>query len=207
MEFSDLCLVKNRLEYFPERIVITEALKTYKIFNGNMVITHKKSNYEELFQFLKTNETDLRIQTWLRFTDNDKEGEWKDIETGQAEDFLTIPWILISEPTGFTEWSITGDGCSIESAYRTVLTFTPCDADQFTCDLGTCVDIENRCDRRADCEDQSDEKDCGIVHVDAERYLSDKPPPPVNDESLVMVEVDVDITRILSINEVKNIRM
>jgi hypothetical protein len=304
VEFSDLCLVKNRLEYFPERIVITEALKTCKIFNGNMVFTHKKSDYEELWQFLKTHETDLRIQTWLRFTDNDMEGEWKDIETGQAEDFLSIPWILISEPTGFTaencsgfetgiafdldctqklptvcqnteeyfklqglcpssrldrqyklrqqmyngrrmfsgpsgwslvwkeakwfilngrypgilaevntrmypvgsyEWSVTGDGCSIESVHRTVLTFTPCDADQFTCDLGTCVDMENRCDRRADCEDQSDEKDCGIVHVDAERYLSDKPPPPINEESFVMVEVDVEITRILSINEVKNI--
>ena len=79
---------------------------------------------------------------------------------------------------------------------------TPCEDRQFTCDHGTCVDMENRCDQHADCEDESDEKDCGIVHVNPVKYLKDKPPPSINGNAFVSVEVDVDITRILRIDEV-----
>ena len=266
-----------------------------------MVITQEGSDYEEVWKILTRYGV---TQTWLRFTDNYKEGEWKDIESGQVQNFLSIPWSLVSEPTGYVaencsafetgdlgvafdldcsqklsavcqdtkeyfklrglcpsstldtfyklrqqlrkgrkmlsgpsgwsivwegskwkvlnkrypdsyafantrmypvgsyEWLVTGDGCSIESDYRTVLTLTHCEEDQFTCDLGTCVQMEKRCDQQDDCEDQSDEKDCRIVHVDIDRYLRDKPPPKIDEEALVTVEVDVDITRILLIDEV-----
>ena len=107
-----------------------------------------------------------------------------------------------SYPVGSYAWLVTGDGCSMESEYRAVLTLTHCQGDMFTCDLGTCVQMGGRCDQQDDCEDLSDEKDCGIVHVDRERYLKDKPPPSLKGEKLVTVEVDVDVTRILLIDEV-----
>ena len=59
-----------------------------------------------------------------------------------------------------------------------------------------------RCDQTDNCKDGSDEKKCSIVHVDDSKYLKDKQPPPVDNMDKVIVDVDVDITRILLINEV-----
>ena len=62
-----------------------------------------------------------------------------------------------------------------------------------------------RCDQKENCKDGSDEKNCRIVHVDKSKYLKDKQPPAVDDEGMVKVDVDVDITRILVIDEERNI--
>ena len=59
-----------------------------------------------------------------------------------------------------------------------------------------------RCDQKADCDDQSDEASCQIVHLNPEQYLKDKPPPPLEVGSLVKILVNVDIERILTISEV-----
>ena len=47
-------------------------------------------------------------QTWLRWTDEGSEGAWRDRWTGEQQDFLSIPWRLASEPTGFTVENCTG---------------------------------------------------------------------------------------------------
>ena len=83
----------------------------------------------------------------------------------------------------------------------------------------------NRCDQKADCEDQSDEASCQIVHLNPEQYLKvsvslknsfagtylhmtirriiqDKAPPPLEIGSNVKIFVNVDIKRVLSISEV-----
>ena len=61
---------------------------------------------------------------------------------------------------------------------------------------------KSRCDQKADCDDQSDEASCQIVHLNPEQYLKDKPPPPLEVGSLVKILVNVDIERILTISEV-----
>ena len=61
-----------------------------------------------------------------------------------------------------------------------------------------------RCDQKADCDDQSDEASCQIVHLNPEQYLKDKPPPPLEVGSLVKILVNVDIERILTISEVSD---
>ena len=35
----------------------------------------------------------------------------------------------------------------------------------FTCDDGTCVEMNQRCDLQVDCPDSSDEKDCDVLVV------------------------------------------
>ena len=38
-----------------------------------------------------------------------------------------------------------------------------CTDTHFTCKDGKCIDIEAKCDREYDCEDESDEHDCGNI--------------------------------------------
>ena len=303
VEFSKLCSMKGRLEMFPDKVIISTALNTCKIFGGTMVVTEEDKDYDELLELMNQYDT---VQTWLRFSDKENDGEWKDMETGLIQPFLSIPWDLENEPTGASAescvgfqttthlgafdvdctqklttvcqetkeyfrlrglcpsssidtfyklrqqhnngrkmlsgpsgwvivwkenkwnilnkghpgtfaflstrlypvgkhgWVVVGDGCSIEERNSMELTLTHCKEDQFTCDLGTCVDMEQRCDQEDNCEDHSDEKDCSIIYVDQDSYLKDKQPPAVdsNENKIVTVEVEVDIIRILQINEV-----
>ena len=47
-------------------------------------------------------------QTWLRFTDEGSEGEWRDKLTNRTVDFDSIPWRVASEPTGFIAENCSG---------------------------------------------------------------------------------------------------
>ena len=47
-------------------------------------------------------------QTWLRFTDEGSEGEWRDKLTNRTVDFDSIPWRIASEPTGFIAENCSG---------------------------------------------------------------------------------------------------
>ena len=38
---------------------------------------------------------------------------------------------------------------------------TGCTENHFQCKDGTCIDIDFKCDREYDCDDESDEHDCG----------------------------------------------
>ena len=58
-----------------------------------------------------------------------------------------------------------------------------------------------RCNRFGDCEDESDEKNCKTISVDGSKYLKDKTPQEEDVE--VTVFIDVDTSRILSIDEVE----
>ena len=60
-----------------------------------------------------------------------------------------------------------------------------------------------RCDQNYDCQDGSDEADCQIIEIDESRYLKDKPPPMIDHGSLLNVTIDIEITKILLIDEVK----
>lgn len=59
-----------------------------------------------------------------------------------------------------------------------------------------------RCNQNYDCQDGSDEASCRIIEIDENKYLKDKP-PVVDLDSLVTVTIDVEITNILLIDEVK----
>ena len=56
---------------------------------------------------------------------------------------------------------------------------------------------EYSCDQADDCYDGSDESDCSILKIDSSKYLKDKHP-----SGGVDVYLDIDITRILLIDEV-----
>ena len=60
-----------------------------------------------------------------------------------------------------------------------------------------------RCDQNYDCQDGADEADCRIIEVDEDRYLKDKSPPMMDHDNLLPVTIDIEITKILLIDEVE----
>ena len=47
-------------------------------------------------------------EVWLRFTDEGSEGNWYDRWSGEPQEFLSIPWNLQSEPTGYKSENCSG---------------------------------------------------------------------------------------------------
>ena len=66
---------------------------------------------------------------------------------------------------GTQTWQIYNDSCG--SHYIRNMTMTACSDYQFTCQDGSCVSMKERCDRKIQCGDGSDEKDCTLVRLDA----------------------------------------
>ena len=69
----------------------------------------------------------------------------------------------------------------------------------FSCDNGLCVAMEDRCNRRADCADQSDERNCRTVAPD-DTYLNEY--PPLGPEGKIDLVMDLRVNGILDIAEV-----
>ena len=65
-----------------------------------------------------------------------------------------------------------------------VLSFTGCEESEFTCNDGSCVAMNSRCDRKGDCEDNSDERDCKIISFDPTQYVKHNPPEPVTGDKV-----------------------
>ena len=55
---------------------------------------------------------------------------------------------------------------------------------EFGCANGECIPLELRCDGRADCDNNFDEKNCTLVINDEELYRKDSPPLGKNGEKL-----------------------
>ena len=76
-----------------------------------------------------------------------------------------------------------------------------CNASQFTCDAGNCIDIGKRCNKFIDCKDHSDENYCDIV--DFGKSYSTQTPPRENYVHQTKVEVNLIILWIRNINELE----
>ena len=96
-DWTAVCSPPSNYIIFPERIVWLEALQLCGQFRGRMVVTDREEDYTRLTSFLIEYE---EPPTWLRFTDASSEGTWVDYKT-QKEPHFPIPWLHISEPTGF----------------------------------------------------------------------------------------------------------
>ena len=88
----------------------------------------------------------------------------------------------------------------MEDAERTLM-ISKCNQDEFSCDDGLCIDMDNRCNRRADCADRSDERNCQIISID-ETYFPEY--PPLSSQGSIDLKLDTNIDAILDVNEVKS---
>ena len=99
-------------------------------------------------------------------------------------------------------WTIKKDsGCKTNGEEYTVrLKLSGCNAtEQFTCDDGQCVTMEQRCNQLPDCRDHSDEKNCNVLVLE-EGYNKNFPPVSVEKEK-VDVNVSIDLLKLVDIKE------
>ena len=104
-------------------------------------------------------------------------------------------------PFGKNIWVVENYECNFEQAETMDLQISSCEEDQFTCNDGMCIDFASRCDRKNNCVDISDEKNCRIVSLDPQRYLKDD--PPTKDGRKANVTLSMVIKNILDIKEVQ----
>lgn len=65
-------------------------------------------------------------------------------------------------PIGSHTWSFSSALCSGRPS-TLKLTISACSSGYFTCGDGSCVAFNERCDRRTNCNDYSDEEDCSVL--------------------------------------------
>ena len=82
-----------------------------------------------------------------------------------------------------------GEGDSSEH----VLKLTTCRDNMFTCNDGRCIDIEDRCNDKADCLDGSDEKKCKKIST-GKKYLKGVAPFTMDKAGKNKIPVDVKIS-------------
>ena len=100
---------------------------------------------------------------------------------------------------GKHNWTIKGDtGCSSADTYDTELKMSECQKNEFTCNDGQCVRMDQRCNQLPDCRDESDEENCNILLV-KDGYNKKIPPYFLDDP--VNVSVSIELLRLVDINE------
>ncbi|XP_045129533.1 uncharacterized protein LOC123515136 isoform X2 [Portunus trituberculatus] len=117
------------------------------------------------------------------------------------EEGATALWQPLREgnyPFGTKTWKLAGEVCNILPGTLVNLTLSVCRNDQFTCSDGTCIPLENRCDLRIDCGDQSDEAQCSVVQL-PQGYRNTIPPPPTQEGSPLQVLIYINIIAFPSI--------
>lgn len=86
-------------------------------------------------------------------------------------------------PMGRKNWTIEGEVCE-RSGVQQVLQLSSCTPGQFTCRDGSCIPRPLRCDRRPDCHDESDERECRLVQPPLGYHHSLPPPTETPGERL-----------------------
>ena len=137
--------------------------------------------------------------------------EWKSLgnqSDGHSKLLATVKSTLTNMALGTNLWTVYNDSkeCNKNDgeAYTTAITFSACNKTQFTCRDGNCVQMEQRCDGKIDCYDESDEMECNLI-VFKSSYSKGISPPPKKYSNINDVFIAVDIKKILKVDEIGEI--
>lgn len=77
-------------------------------------------------------------------------------------------------PFGVRQWKAHTKMCDFTDM-NLYISLSSCGDDMFTCTSGPCIELQKRCNYVFDCEDGSDEDDCGLVNI-PKAYVQYLPP-------------------------------
>ena len=103
---------------------------------------------------------------------------------------------------GKHNWTIENDthSCSKGKPYTAELKLTGCsEKEQFTCDNGECVSMDQRCDQEPNCRDKTDERHCNVLVLE-EGYNKNIPPITL-DKAKVNVSISLNLLKLVDIDE------
>nr|XP_045595897.1 uncharacterized protein LOC123756697 isoform X1 [Procambarus clarkii] len=107
-------------------------------------------------------------------------------------------------PVGRHDWRFSHGFCGEEQGVAQSLTLTQCAQNRhFTCDDGTCIPINQVCDRRVQCPDMSDELDCSTVQL-PKGYQPTLPPPSTQPDLPLPVYLNITLNTFASIKAIDN---
>ncbi|XP_045118515.1 uncharacterized protein LOC123508708 isoform X1 [Portunus trituberculatus] len=126
-------------------------------------------------------------------------------ELRNTETNETMAWLVLLDlkqyPIGLHVWTAAMLLCGKPQGSTVPLSLSPCPDDRFMCKSGFCLDHEYRCNFRFDCQDGSDEDDCGVVVKDS-TYRSHLPPRGPQDTTLLLTP-SITLTRIANIDDIR----
>ena len=132
-------------------------------------------------------------QTIIYFSSN---GEWIMQILGKNMSAIMESSPNLNYPFGLNKWTFINSDCNVEFSN---LLLSGCNNNEFSCLNGQCIDIENRCDRKYQCSDLSDESNCNIVQS-TDRTNKDFVPPQVNQDEIMVVQCQMSIATISNID-------
>jgi hypothetical protein len=96
---------------------------------------------------------------------------------------------------GKHNWTVTNDTkCGRGKPYTVQLKLTGCEEEDFTCNDGQCVRMEQRCDQVPQCRDESDEDDCKVLSLGKSYNRKVSPITTVSNTNFTIVPVPVNIS-------------
>ena len=115
--------------------------------------------------FIKQDETGSQFYFrgfgWYMIKQIDEEWRWTDESTNTTIASLNLT--TLNYPFGRHLWKIENRSICNQKQGMKMLLLTACHSGTFTCDDGTCILHDQRCDFKYDCEDHSDEINCDFV--------------------------------------------
>ena len=122
-----------------------------------------------------------------------------------TETNVTMAWLVLLDlkqyPIGLHTWTAATRLCGQPEGSSVPLSLSPCPHHKFMCKSGFCLDHKYRCNFRFDCQDGSDEDDCGVVVKDS-TYRPHLPPRGPKDTTLLLTP-SVTLTRIANIDDIR----
>uniref|UniRef100_A0A0N7Z9T0 C-type lectin domain-containing protein n=1 Tax=Scylla olivacea TaxID=85551 RepID=A0A0N7Z9T0_SCYOL len=141
----------------------------------------KDSAFDRLFSFRDSDTYELVFDGLAHVMMEEQNDTW--IMRSRLYPYLKAEMIsqwVGQYPVGVHTWIIEGDRCRQKEVE---LLLTSCHDDEYTCNDGSCIRKDRRCDLSVDCADQSDEMDCSVVVV-PDGYSAQLPPPTYKGTSL-----------------------
>ena len=104
---------------------------------------------------------------------------------------------------------VKNDKCNKDGeGHVAILKLTTCSDEQFSCNDGQCIEMEQRCDQAPNCKDKSDEVDCRLLVMES-NYNKKIAPFSFDNEKQTnipaMINVSISVIDVLKIEEVNHV--